>query len=136
MCDNKPLISVIVPIYNGEKWLLPVLRSISTQTFTDFEILLIDDGSVDNSAQICKSFLAQESRARYFYKENGGISSAKNLGLREAKGAFICFLNSDDIVAPDVLGFLFTLPQIHKADIVSSSHLNRLHLRKLSRQRR
>ncbi|MEA5092076.1 putative glycosyltransferase EpsJ [bioreactor metagenome] len=136
MSNDKPLISVIVPIYNGEKWLLPTLRSISTQTFTDFEILLIDDGSVDNSAQICKSFLTQESRARYFYKENGGISSARNLGLKEAKGTFICFLNSDDIVAPDVLSFLFSLPQIHKADIASSSRLSRLHLRKLSRHRK
>jgi len=135
MFNNNPLISVIVPIYNGEKWLLTALRSISVQTFTDFEILLIDDGSVDNSAKICKSFLEQESRARYFYKENGGISSARNLGLKKAQGTFICFLNSDDIVAPDILSFLFSLPQIHQADIVSCSGLKRLHLRKLSRQR-
>jgi len=136
MCNNKPLISVIVPIYNGEKWLLPTLRSISAQTFMDFEILLIDDGSVDNSAKICKSFLEQESRAKYFYKKNGGISSARNLGLREAQGTFVCFFNCDDILAPDVLSFLFAMPQIHKADVVSCAHFNRLHLRKLSRQRK
>jgi len=69
MFNNKPLISVIVPIHNGEKWLLPTLRSISAQTFMDFEILLIDDGSIDNSAKICKSFLEKESRAKYFYKK-------------------------------------------------------------------
>lgn len=136
MYDNTPLISVIVPIYNGEKWLLPTLRSISAQTFTDFEILLIDDGSVDNSAKICKSFMEQEKRAKYFYKENGGISSAKNLGIKKAQGTFICFLNSNDIVAPDILSYLFSLPQIHQTDITSHSGLNRLHLRKLSRHRK
>jgi len=136
MCNNKPLISVIVPIHNVEKWLLPALRSISAQTFTDFEILLIDDGSVDNSAKICTSFLEQESRARYFYKKNGGISSARNLGLIKAQGRFVCFFNCGDIIAPDVLSFLFNLPQIQKADIVSCSNLKRLHLRKLTRHRK
>jgi len=123
MCNKKPLISVIVPIYNGEKWLLTALRSISLQNFTDFEILLIDDGSVDNSAKICKSFLEQESRARYFHKENGGVSSARNLGLRKAQGNFIYFFDCDDVVAPDILSFLFTLQKTYQADIVSCSYL-------------
>ena len=75
MCNNKPLISVIVPIYNGEKWLLPTLRSISAQTFMDFEILLIDDGSVDNSAKICKSFLEKE-RVKKIIHINTGRNTA------------------------------------------------------------
>lgn len=122
MFNNKPVISVIVPIYNGEKWLLTALRSISLQNFTDFEILLIDDGSVDSSAKICKYFLEKESRARYFYKENGGVSSARNLGLRRAQGSFIYFFDCDDIVTPDILSFLFALQQTYQADIVSCSY--------------
>ena len=121
MSENKPLVSVIMPIYNGEKWLLTSLKSLVDQTFKNFEILLIDDGSVDNSAKICKSFLEKESRARYFYKENGGVSSARNLGLEKAVGEFIYFFDCDDIIVPDILEFFIDLQETSKADIVSCS---------------
>ena len=89
-------VSVIVPVYNTERYLSRCLDSILSQGFTDFELLLIDDGSTDGSGEICDSYAEKDSRARVFHKENGGVSSARNLGLKEAKGEWICFVDSDD----------------------------------------
>lgn len=80
-----PLISVIVPVYNTEKYLHRCIDSILAQTFTDFELLLIDDGSKDNSGKICDEYAAKDSRVRVFHKENGGASSARYMGLNNAK---------------------------------------------------
>lgn len=93
-----PKISVIVPVYNTEKYLHRCIDSILAQTFTDFELLLIDDGSKDNSGTICDEYAAKDSRVRVFHKENGGVSSARNLGLDNARGEWICFCDSDDYV--------------------------------------
>lgn len=92
----NPKISVIVPVYNTEKYLHRCIDSILAQTFTDFELLLIDDGSKDNSGTICDEYAAKDSRVRVFHKENGGVSSARNLGLDNAKGEWISFVDSDD----------------------------------------
>ena len=91
-------ISVIVPVYNSEKYLHRCIDSILAQTFTDFELLLIDDGSNDKSGIICDEYVAKDSRIRVFHKENGGVSSARNLGLDNAKGDWITFVDSDDWV--------------------------------------
>ena len=93
-----PKISVIVPVYNTEKYLARCIESILAQTFTDFELLLIDDGSKDNSGTICDEYAAKDSRVRVFHKENGGVSSARNMGLDNASGEWITFVDSDDIV--------------------------------------
>jgi glycosyltransferase involved in cell wall biosynthesis len=93
-----PTISVIVPVYNVEQYLCKCLDSILNQTFTDFELLLIDDGSPDKSGQICDEYAQKDSRIRVFHKENGGVSSARNLGLDNAKGKWIAFIDSDDWV--------------------------------------
>ena len=95
---DTPKISVIVPVYNVEKYLRQCLDSILAQTFTDFELLLIDDGSLDTSGTICDEYAALDSRVRVFHKENGGVSSARNLGIDESKGELICFVDSDDWV--------------------------------------
>ena len=95
---NIPKISVIVPVYNVEKYLHRCIDSILTQTFTDFELLLIDDGSKDNSGKICDEYAEKDKRIRVFHKENGGVSSARNLGLDNAGGEWICFADSDDWV--------------------------------------
>jgi len=116
---NKPLVSVIMPIYNGEKWLLTSLKSLVDQTFKNFEILLINDGSTDASEKICQSFAEQDTRAHYFYKKNGGVSSARNLGLEKARGNFVYFFDCDDMLAPDTLEFLVNLQEINNADIAS-----------------
>ena len=95
------MISIIVPIYNTGKYLKKCLDSIKNQTFKDFEVILVDDGSTDNSAEICREFSETDSRFKYFYKENGGTSSARNLGLENAKGEYIAFIDSDDYIEPD-----------------------------------
>lgn len=95
---NYPKISVIVPVYNTEKYIHRCIDSILSQTFTDFELLLIDDGSKDNSGKICDEYAAKDSRVRVFHKENGGVSSARNLGLDKVKGEWITFCDSDDYV--------------------------------------
>lgn len=91
-------ISVIVPVYNVEKYLDKCIQSILNQSFTDFELLLIDDGSTDQSGAICDAYALQDERIRVFHKENGGVSSARNMGLDEAKGEWIAFVDSDDWV--------------------------------------
>ena len=97
-----PKISVIVPVYNAEKYLHRCVDSILTQTFTDFELLLINDGSKDKSGAICDEYAAKDSRVRVFHKENGGVSSARNLGLDNAKGEWITFVDSDDWIVSDM----------------------------------
>lgn len=91
-----PAISVIVPVYNAEKYLHRCIDSILAQTFTDFELLLIDDGSKDKSGAICDEYAVKDSRVRVFHKENGGVSSARNVGLDNACGEWITFVDSDD----------------------------------------
>lgn len=93
-----PQISIIVPVYNTEKYLHRCIDSILAQTYTDFELLLIDDGSKDNSGKICDEYAQKDARVRVFHKENGGVSSARNLGLDQAKGEWITFVDSDDWV--------------------------------------
>lgn len=94
----SPKISVIVPVYNAEKYLHRCIDSILAQTFTDFELLLINDGSKDSSGAICDEYTQKDSRVRVFHKENGGVSSARNVGLDEAKGEWVTFIDSDDWV--------------------------------------
>lgn len=98
-----PKISVIVPVYNAEKYLHRCIDSILSQTFTDFELLLIDDGSKDKSGAICDEYAAKDSRVRVFHKENGGVSSARNLGLDYANSEWIAFVDADDSVLPNWL---------------------------------
>lgn len=83
---QSPQISIIIPVYNSERYLPQTIRSILTQTWQDFEILLIDDGSSDKSTEVCEYFAQLDSRIRVFYKKNGGVSSAKNMGINNAWG--------------------------------------------------
>lgn len=101
MCSPK--ISVIVPVYNTEKYLHRCVDSILAQTLPCFELLLIDDGSIDGSGVICDMYAAHDSRIHVFHKKNGGVSSARNLGLSNARGKWIYFADSDDIIMPDAL---------------------------------
>ncbi len=97
---NSPLISIIVPVYNTEKYLDQCIQSVLAQTYTNWELLLIDDGSTDSSGAICDRYAEQDSRIRVFHKPNGGVSSARNLGLDNARGEWITFVDSDDWVKP------------------------------------
>ena len=100
---SKPVVSIIVPVYNTEKFLHRCIDSILTQTYTDFELLLIDDGSKDSSGSICDEYAEKDSRVRVFHKENGGVSSARNLGLDNAWGEWITFVDSDDYIEENYL---------------------------------
>lgn len=105
---TNPKVSVIVPVYNAEKYLHRCIDSILAQTFTDFELLLINDGSKDDSGKICDEYAAKDNRIRVFHKENGGVSSARNLGLDNAKGEWIAFVDSDDFIPLGALQHLIS----------------------------
>lgn len=100
--STTPTISVIVPVYNAEKYLRRCIDSVLAQTYTDFELLLIDDGSIDKSGEICDEYARKDARVRVFHQENGGVSSARNLGLDNAKGEWITFVDSDDWVVDNM----------------------------------
>lgn len=100
---KNPKISVIVPVYNVEQYLCRCVDSILAQTFPDFELLLIDDGSKDRSGEICDEYAGKDERVRVFHKENGGVSSARNLGIDNAKGEWISFIDADDRILPEFL---------------------------------
>lgn len=106
MIKNQ-LISIIVPVYNGEKYLNECLESIINNTYKNIEIIIVDDGSTDGSADICKKYMEIDSRIKYFYQKNGGIVSARNLGLKKSIGAYICFSDQDDIVSIDAYEQLY-----------------------------
>lgn len=103
MSENQPKISVIVPVYKAEAYLHRCVDSLLAQTFQDFEILLIDDGSPDRSGEICDEYARKDKRVRVFHKENGGVSSARNFGIDNAGGEWITFVDSDDYVAETYL---------------------------------
>lgn len=94
------MISIIIPIYNAEKNLRRCIESILSQTFSDFELILVDDGSSDNSLMICKEFQFQDNRIRVFHKANSGASSTRNFGIKKAKGEYLTFSDADDWVEP------------------------------------
>ena len=104
--DFSPKVSVIVPVYKVEKYLPECIESVLAQTFPDFELLLVDDGSPDNSGKICDDYAARDPRVRVFHKPNGGVTSARRLGVERSRAEWITFVDSDDIVAPDALSAL------------------------------
>lgn len=100
---NSPLVSVIIPIYNVEAFLSQCLDSVIAQTYTNLEIILVNDGSPDNSAAICKEYAEKDSRIVYIKQNNAGLSAARNHGMRLAKGDYILFLDSDDYLSNDCI---------------------------------
>ncbi len=112
------MISIIVPVYNAEQYLRRCIDSILAQSHTDFELLLINDGSKDASGDICDEYATQDTRIRVFHKKNGGVSSARNLGIEESKGEWITFIDADDYVHPDFLASLYAQ---HDADLIIGS---------------
>lgn len=107
-------ISVIIPIYNAESFLNECLASIQNQTFSDYEVWLIDDGSTDNSGKICDNFAANNKLFHVIHKKNGGVSSARNAGLEKANGEWICFIDADDTVEKEYLSTLYQFANMQK----------------------
>lgn len=114
---NPKLISIIVPVYNVEKYLENCIDSILKQTYTNFEVILIDDGSTDTSGEICDKYVEKDKRIQVIHSKNGGISKVRNKGIELAKGDYISFIDSDDIVSPKFLEILFTTINESQADI-------------------
>ena len=115
---GQPRISVIIPVYNVEKYLERCVNSVLTQTMSDLEIILVDDGSPDASPAICDRYAAAETRIRVIHKQNGGLASARNAGLRTATGKYIFFLDSDDWLEPDGMDLLFNTAEKYQVDFV------------------
>lgn len=101
--QNKPLISVIVPIYKVENYLNCCINSIINQTYKNLEIILIDDGSPDNCGKICDAFKKEDIRIKVIHEKNNGIGSARNKGLNICNGEYISFVDSDDYIMPNLL---------------------------------
>lgn len=112
------MISIIVPVYNAEQYLHRCIDSILAQSHTDFELLLVDDGSPDNCGAICDEYAARDSRVCVFHKQNGGVSSARNFGIEKSRGEWITFIDADDYVHPDFLASLYAQ---HDADLIIGS---------------
>ena len=110
-------VTVVIPVYNKEKYLCGSISSILSQTYENFELLLIDDGSTDNSPEICDEFTNKDARVRTIHKENGGVSSARNLGIESAEGSYITFLDADDELFPTALADMYFAAVENKADI-------------------
>ena len=122
--DENLLISIIIPVYNAEKYIEQCLNSIKNQTYNYFEVILVNDGSKDNSENICKKFSNSDARFRYFVKEHGGVSSARNLGLDNAQGYYITFIDSDDWVDENHLELLVNNIKENNSDMAVSSIKN------------
>ena len=112
------LVSVIVPVYNVEEYLGRCVDSILAQTYTNLEVILVDDGAKDSSGRICDEFAQRDARVRVIHKENGGLSSARNAGIDVAQGAYLEFVDSDDWLEPDAVESLLAAAQEHQVELV------------------
>lgn len=113
-----PEISVIVPVYRVEPWLSSCVDSILSQSFTDFELILVDDGSPDSCGQICENYAANDVRIKVIHRPNGGLSAARNSGLAIAQGRYVSFVDSDDTLTPEFLERLYGAAKQNAADMV------------------
>lgn len=117
---NNPMVSIIVPVYNAENYLKRCIDSILNQEYTDFELLLIDDGSSDGSGAICDAYAEKDARVLVTHKENTGVSDSRNLALSRARGTYIQFLDSDDWMTPDSTKLMVRAAKNHHCDMVIS----------------
>lgn len=120
---QQPLVTIIVPVYNVEKYLRRCLDSIVSQTYTNFEVILVDDGSPDHCGEICDEYAAKDIRFRVLHQQNGGVSIARNAGLVECLNAgqsdYICFIDADDFIAPEMLHCMVRIAQSNDFDITT-----------------
>ena len=115
----KELISVIVPVYNVEKYLNQCIESLVKQTYQTIEIILVDDGSTDSSGELCKKWASKDTRIQVVHTENRGLSAARNVGIKKAKGEYLYFIDSDDWVECDILEILLKNMKAYSSDLSS-----------------
>lgn len=121
MC-KMPIVSIIIPVYKVEKYLPHCVESILRQTYGDWELLLIDDGSPDRSGQICDEYAAKDAKIRVFHKKNGGVSSARNVGLDNAKGEWVMFVDADDWIEPQCIETCMKAVEKEHLDLVQFNY--------------
>lgn len=120
---QNDLISIVVPVYNVEAYIERCVQSLVSQTYSDYEILLINDGSTDSSGEICEKLAKRYNKIKVFHKINGGLGAARNYGIERAEGEFICFVDSDDMVVSNYLETMITEMKKTKADIVICGYI-------------
>lgn len=118
----SPVVSVIMPVYNGERFLEECIKSVLNQTFVEFELLIIDDGSTDATPDICRTISDQDQRVKLLKNRGKGVSSARNLGLEHAKGKYITFVDGDDVLLPNALAQMLDLIIKNKAPVIISQY--------------
>ena len=116
-------VSIIVPVYQVENYIRQCIDSILAQTFTDFELILVDDGSKDQSGQICDAYAGMDERVKVIHKKNGGLSDARNRGMDQAVGNYFMFVDSDDYIAPTMIEYLYQHILNENADIAACNYL-------------
>lgn len=122
MMENKPKISVIVPVYNAMPYLVETLDALKNQTWEDFEVLLVDDGAKDDSPQVCDQYAQEDSRFRVFHRPNSGVSKSRNFGIEQAAGEYIVFCDSDDIYEEKSLELMVNVMDRYNTDLVLSGY--------------
>ena len=123
-CMNGLMFSIIVPVYNVENYLRECVDSILAQTYMDFELILLDDGSTDTSGKICDEYALRDSRIKVIHKENGGHISARRTGLNIATGQYICFVDSDDLISCNLLQKTYDIISRFSSDIITFKWMN------------
>jgi len=119
----KPTVSIIVPVYNVERYVITCLESIKAQTFKKFECIIVDDGSNDNSGKLCDEFAKDDDRFNVVHQVNQGVASARNQGLALSTGDYICFVDSDDLIHPDMLLSLLNIVETNDAEVAMGSYI-------------
>jgi len=112
------LISIIIPVYNVEKYLRVCLDSVINQSYSDYEVIIVDDGSTDSSPSICDQYCSKDSRFQVIHQENMGLASARNTGIRAANGQYLYFIDSDDCIHPDLLKIMVSAAESYDANLV------------------
>ena len=119
------MLSIIMPVYNTGSYLDVTVNSVLAQTYRDFELIMVDDGSTDDSGKLCDALALKDHRIRVIHKKNGGVASARNAGLGAASGEYIGWVDSDDLVSPVMFQVMMDMAEKYEADIVQCSHVRK-----------
>lgn len=124
MNGDIPNVSIIMPVYNSERFVASAIQSVLDQKYTDFELIIVDDGSSDGSGEICRNYEQTDNRVRYIHKENGGVCSARNLGISLVRGRYLTFIDNDDIYYDNYLSKLMEKITSDGSDLVKCGRIN------------
>lgn len=116
---KEPLVSIVIAVYNGEKYLDECIRSIARQTYRNIEVILIDDGSSDGSGKICDAWTKKDERVAVIHQDNHGVSAARNIGIKKAKGKYLCLIDQDDFIDKDYVKYLLQMIMESGAEIAT-----------------